>query len=84
MDTTDSKIKFDEKGVCDHCNTFYKQILPNWHTDERGQEALWGIVAKITGEGEGFWLYTIFEWMRWSHLFQKVWHCFFYLNYNNF
>ena len=23
MDTTDSKITFDEKGVCDHCNTFH-------------------------------------------------------------
>jgi len=26
MDTTDSKINFDENGVCDHCNTFYKEI----------------------------------------------------------
>ena len=22
MDTTDSKITFDEKGVCDHCHNF--------------------------------------------------------------
>ena len=22
MDTTDSKITFDDKGICDHCNTF--------------------------------------------------------------
>ena len=27
MDTTDSKIVFDEKGVCDHCNNYYKNIL---------------------------------------------------------
>jgi len=53
MDTTDSKIIFDEKGVCDHCNTYYKDILPNWHTDERGDKALKEIIAKIKKEGEG-------------------------------
>ena len=53
MDTTDSKITFDQKGVCDHCNTFYSDILPNWHTDERGDKALKEIVIKIKKEGEG-------------------------------
>jgi N-acetyl sugar amidotransferase len=53
MDTTDSKITFDEKGVCDHCSTFYSDILPKWHTDERGHEALVAIIAKIKKEGEG-------------------------------
>ena len=53
MDTTDSKIVFDEKGVCDHCNTYYKDILPNWHTDERGDRALKQIVKKLKREGEG-------------------------------
>ncbi|WP_299430989.1 N-acetyl sugar amidotransferase [uncultured Maribacter sp.] len=52
MDTTDSKISFDEKGVCDHCNTYYKDILPNWHTDERGDTKLKNIIAKIKKEGE--------------------------------
>ena len=47
MDTTDSKIVFDEKGVCDHCNTYYKDILPKWHTDEKGEEELWVIIDKI-------------------------------------
>ena len=47
MDTTDSKIKFDEKGVCDHCNTFYKEILSKWHTDDIGDKALKEIVKKI-------------------------------------
>ena len=28
MDTTDSKITFDDKGVCDHCNTFKNSIQP--------------------------------------------------------
>ena len=53
MDTTDSKIIFDEKGVCDHCNTFYSDILPNWNTDERGDKALNDIVKKIKRQGKG-------------------------------
>lgn len=53
MDTTDSKIVFDEKGVCDHCNTYYSDILPNWHTDERGDLALKNIVKKLKKEGKG-------------------------------
>lgn len=53
MDTTDSKIVFDEKGVCDHCNTFFNDILPYWHTDERGEKKLKEIVAKIKKEGKG-------------------------------
>tara|TARA_Y100000768_G_C23988475_1_gene690501 strand:+ start:1636 stop:2736 length:1101 start_codon:yes stop_codon:yes gene_type:complete len=53
MDTTDSKIQFDENGVCDHCNTFYKDIFPNWHTDERGDKALSSIIKKIKKEGKG-------------------------------
>ena len=53
MDTTDSKIVFNEKGVCDHCNTFFSDILPKWHTDERGHKTLEEIVVKIKKEGEG-------------------------------
>ena len=50
MDTTDSKIIFDEQGVCDHCNTFSQEILPNWHTDERGGKDLGSIINKIKEE----------------------------------
>ena len=53
MDTSDSKITFDEKGVCDHCNDFYKNVLPNWHTDETEQKKLNEVVAKIKKEGKG-------------------------------
>ena len=53
MDTTDSKITFDDKGICDHCNTYYSDILPNWHTDERGDKELKEIVKKIKQEGKG-------------------------------
>lgn len=47
MDTTDSKITFDEKGVCDHCNNFYNSIAPNWHPDEMGSRQLDMIVEHI-------------------------------------
>jgi N-acetyl sugar amidotransferase len=53
MDTTDSKIKFDEGGVCDHCRDFYENVLPNWHTDERGKIKLKAIVDKIKKSGRG-------------------------------
>lgn len=32
MDTSDSKIVFDELGICDHCNNFFKNIQPRWHS----------------------------------------------------
>lgn len=53
MDTTDTNILFDDKGVCDHCRRYYTYILPNWHTDEKGQQILKEITAKIKKEGEG-------------------------------
>lgn len=53
MDTSDPKIVFDENGVCDHCNGFYKSVLPNWHTDERGRRELELTVEKIKAEGVG-------------------------------
>lgn len=53
MDTTDSKIKFDENGVCDHCLDFKDNIKPNWHTDERGHAELIDIVDKIKLDGKG-------------------------------
>jgi N-acetyl sugar amidotransferase len=53
MDTSDSMIRFDERGVCDHCNGFYKNIKPNWHTDEKGRTQLQLIVDRIKADGEG-------------------------------
>jgi N-acetyl sugar amidotransferase len=53
MDTTDSKIRFDANGVCDHCITFRDKILPNWHTDERGERELRALVERIKASGQG-------------------------------
>ncbi len=53
MDTTDTKIVFDKAGVCDHCKKFYNDILPNWHTDQKGKQDLDKIISKIKKEGKG-------------------------------
>ncbi|MAS52603.1 MAG: LPS biosynthesis protein [Flavobacteriales bacterium] len=53
MDTTDSNISFDENGVCDHCNTFFKDIKPNWHTDKKGEAEIKKVVEKIKKQGKG-------------------------------
>ena len=53
MDTSDSRITFDEKGVCDHCNDFYQNVQPNWHTDNRGKQKLDKIIEKIKLDAQG-------------------------------
>ncbi|MBL4599827.1 MAG: N-acetyl sugar amidotransferase [Rhizobiaceae bacterium] len=53
MDTSDSEITFDEKGVCDHCNGFWTNVEPNWHPDEIGKAQVAKMVADIKSNGEG-------------------------------
>jgi N-acetyl sugar amidotransferase len=53
MDTSDSKISFDNNGICDHCRDFYKNVLPKWHTGDRGRAELEKIVKKIKKSGKG-------------------------------
>ncbi len=53
MDTTDSKITFDENGVCDFCNGYYKKILPKWKVDEDSEKELMRIADNIRKEGKG-------------------------------
>ncbi len=52
MDSSDSKIIFDEKGVCDHCEDFKQNIKSNWNTGEEGRKALESIVNKIKKSGK--------------------------------
>jgi N-acetyl sugar amidotransferase len=52
MDTTDSEIKFDVNGVCDHCNNFYDNILPSWKPGPVGEKKLMKIVEKIKEDGK--------------------------------
>ena len=53
MDTTDQNIIFDENGICDHCNTYYQKILPNWHKGNKGRVKLEKIIDKIKKDGKG-------------------------------
>lgn len=53
MDTSDSKIVFDDHGQCDHCNNFYSNIKPSWHTDSRGEIALERLAERIKKDGRG-------------------------------
>lgn len=53
MDTSDPGIAFDENGISDYYHNFHKNILPNWHTDERGEQELMKIAEKIKKEGVG-------------------------------
>lgn len=53
MDTTDSKITFDQNGVCDHCNTFKKRTLPIWHPDEKSIAEMQQVAEKIKHHGKG-------------------------------
>ena len=53
MDTSDSKITFNNKGECDHCQNFDYSIFPNWHTGEQGFSELMKNAEKIRKDGEG-------------------------------
>ena len=53
MDTTDSRIVFDDRGICDHCNNYFRHTLRNWPTHDRGQLALMDLVDKIKRTGRG-------------------------------
>lgn len=53
MDTSDSKIVFDQNGVCDHCNTFFHHTLPNWNYGKQRTHALEKLVNSIKEYGRG-------------------------------
>lgn len=53
MDTTDPDINFDHRGWCDYCRNFYDNILPNWHTEEKGEQELNEIADRIKTAGKG-------------------------------
>ena len=53
MDTSDPHIVFDENGISDYYHNFHNMMLPNWHTDERGEKELMRIADKIRKDGVG-------------------------------
>ncbi len=53
MDTTDPEIKFDEKGVCNHCHDYDRQIRQRVMTGQIGRRRLERLANQIRQEGKG-------------------------------
>lgn len=53
MDTTDSNIKFDEQGVCNHCHSFEKVTQKYWFPNSEGLVKLDQITKSIKSERSG-------------------------------
>jgi N-acetyl sugar amidotransferase len=53
MDTSDSAIVFDEFGICDHCLTFDREIMPIWNNGVGRDEELKLIADGIRKNGAG-------------------------------
>ena len=53
MDTSDSNITFNDKGWCDYCTNYYKNILPTWQPDKVNQQELLDVVEMIKDRGKG-------------------------------
>ena len=51
MDTTDTNIVFNEAGVCDHCLTFDRDILPNWNYGKGKSSELAELIENIKTKG---------------------------------
>ncbi|MDC3142867.1 N-acetyl sugar amidotransferase [Candidatus Pelagibacter sp.] len=52
MDSSDSRIEFDENGRCIYCNNFYNIILPKWNKNLKDEKGLFKTIEKIKKEGK--------------------------------
>jgi len=52
MDTTDSKISFDENGICDHCINFNENILPLLDTTNDAHNKIEDLGKRIKENGK--------------------------------
>lgn len=53
MDTSDPNISFDDDGICDYCNNYSENILPEWQFGEGRERELNGIIRDIKRQGKG-------------------------------
>ena len=53
MDTSDPNIFFDDRGWCDYCNNFSRNVAPNWRTDSEGERRLDRLAESIRAAGKG-------------------------------
>ncbi len=52
MDETDPKIKFDFKGLCNHCSNYHKNIEPFWKNDGKKENQIKDLANKIKNENK--------------------------------
>lgn len=52
MDTSDSLIRFDEKGICDHCRTYETSIKPFWNPEGSNSMQMTTLVSKVKASGK--------------------------------
>ena len=52
MDTSDVKIKFDSKGLCEYCNNFDLNIKPNWKNSIQNEKLLSNLAKNICNTGK--------------------------------
>lgn len=53
MDTSDSKIVFDDNGVCEWCNDYKNNILPNWQSQLEDSDLLKRTAEQIKNKTRG-------------------------------
>lgn len=53
MDTSDTKIEFDENCVCQRCNEYKKRILPQWNYGLGHEAELKELLDNIKRKGKG-------------------------------
>lgn len=53
MDTSDPAIRFDDRGVCNHCNDFAAVKSRSWFPNEEGRRRWSAIVDAIKLDGQG-------------------------------
>lgn len=51
MDTTDSAIKFDSDGVCDHCKDFIHNTRAGWLEDQHSHQKIFTLIESIRKSG---------------------------------
>jgi N-acetyl sugar amidotransferase len=52
MDSSDPNIRFDENGVCNHCQEFAQNVKPRWKANHEGRTELEKTIEKIKLDGK--------------------------------
>lgn len=53
MDTTDSNIMFDERGVCNRCNEYQHRIVKEWNHGKDHELELEKLINEVKQSGQG-------------------------------